>query len=192
MTTTPSTPSTSVVSGIAERAARLWFDGYRMMPHPVSDVTFGVVKPAEPVTYWVNVRTETCSCPAFGRWRTCKHCSPVLKAVLKGYAPGLPAEELAEFYNPSLMANAELSPDLDTTTDTDTDTDTADVLDMPVVTPPVRRRWADMPKNTTDFFQPCPICGQPVPKGSTCFRVHGASFGMTPVSKTVRGMDWAN
>jgi hypothetical protein len=140
-----------------------------------------------PNYYILDVIGGTCNCPQFGNCGECKHCWALQDLVFRGIAPGMPAEWIAEYYCPEMCPNSGLSAELDTTTDTSaTATET-----FPAVTAtPFLSRYADLPKSSTDIYQPCPVCQQPVPRGEMCFRNHAVTPAML-VNADTRKMDWA-
>lgn len=147
---------------------------------------YNVVKPAHlqkpgelPVVHTVDVIAGTCSGPfpcCFDRLETCQHVVAVTDLVFRGVAEGMPAEWIAEFYDPGMDPNADLAPERDTVTLHDP---IADLIDFgEPLTPvtgfgPAAKPWHQT-VTPDSIYQPCPICLQPVPRGAACNRDHAA------------------
>lgn len=119
----------------------------------------------------------TCDCYQFSNCQCCKHIIALQGLVFEGKAPGMPAEWIAEYYCPEMAPHSHLSPGMDTTTD---DSDPA--------------RWADMPKADGDFYRPCSVCGQPVPRGMVCnhLTLPSLTIPVVPVTSYAREKEFAN
>lgn len=182
----------STLAKIADNAKHLWLSGYNpVMRNPEQfPGQYEVLKPGQRDWYRVNLLTGTCQlmrrgvmgnieasqCPSEKKYQTCKHCQAVAALVLRGEGDGLPAEDVAALYEPSLLPGDDLSPDLDTTS---TDEAVAELAEEAIARwrqateAFIPTEWAKEVK-PTDVYQPCPICSCPVPKGMTCFR-HGVT-----------------